>query len=68
MKIIKQYSPTFPFTRHLALILKGDSMVGIVKLYDYKFRFRYFLCIFFSHRIGRTYPGPPPEVEALDQN
>jgi hypothetical protein len=21
-----------------------------------------------SHRIGRTYPGPPPEVEGLDQN
>jgi hypothetical protein len=22
----------------------------------------------YSHRIGRTYPGPPPELEGLDQN
>jgi hypothetical protein len=22
----------------------------------------------YSHRIGRTYPGLPPEVEGLDQN
>jgi len=26
------------------------------------------LLIYFSHRIRRTYPGPPPEVEGLDQN
>jgi hypothetical protein len=32
MKIIKQYSPTFPFTRHLALMRKGDLMEGLLKL------------------------------------
>jgi hypothetical protein len=26
------------------------------------------LRLIISHRIGRTYPGPPPEVEGLYQN
>jgi len=32
-----------------------------------RLRISIFIIFFYFHRIGKTFPGPPPKVEVLDQ-
>src|SRR5210317_2309635 len=60
---------TFQSQHTRFLKIHGNCIRACDSMLQYSiFLVRYWIFSFIAHRIGRTFPGPPPEVEGLHLN